>query len=253
MQDIFISIKSTVIVYQVFLSFFALEVLFEILGVNRYLLTSLVRSSINNLGNISVANLLIKLIISILISMLVYVSIYYWVCRSLYDQNQLKVSYKKLLRALWFKFLVIMAVVLVPLRLIVEAVNSNIRIEGLIDYSCVFLFIVLKNIVFFFFLGIITKKYITLESKLGRIKYRDLKVMFTRVGLLICVMVIVTPISYYLTRLEFYSLTRYNTSTVVVCVTNRAFKAFYNSFIYFYITMGIFGKTQNVAKVRIDI
>lgn len=253
-QDAIVCIKSIGIAYPVFIAFFVLEVLFEILGVNQYRLISLARFIIDSSGNTNIESLVVKLLISILASIVAYISINYWACRNLYEQSHISVSYRKLFRALWFKFIVIMAVVLVPLRLIVEVVNSNTKIQGFMGYSFVFIFVVLKSIMFFFILGFITKKSVTDESKLERTKYGSVKGLFAKIGLfLICIMVVATPISYYLSRLEYHLFTDNNDILTVVTFINIAFKAFYNAFIYLYVTISIIGKTQKVAQLRSNL
>ena len=94
------------------------------------------------------------------------------------------------------------------------------------------------------------------DPQVGRFTQEDtyndgLKRIFGRLGVMfITVVIIVSPISYYLGNLEYVIYTQNSNFIVVVNSVNILFKTLYNTFLVLYISITIFQATQKEIEVR---
>lgn len=250
-ESIIDCLKAAINLYPIFLILLGLEVFYRVLGVNQYSLIGLVRFFMHNSENTNNIVLLAKLLISVSASVIAYNSVCFFIFRNLYNKIGINVRYRNFAKSLWLKHFITMAIIYIPLKLIIEIINNSTRIQGFIGYLFIFTFIIFKSTAFFYILQVISKKYISNINVVNNASNDGLTRIFGRLGVMfITVVLIASPISYYLGNLEYVISTQNSNFITVVNFVNILFKTLYNTFLVLYISIAIFQATQKEIGVR---
>lgn len=164
--------------------------MYKLLGIKQYSLIGVVQSFVNNFENTIRIDFILKILISIIASVIVYISISFFAVKNSYNKTGIKVGYKSFVIALWYKYILVMLIVLAPLKLITEITN-NIRVQGFIGYLLVFVLIIVKSTVFFFVLQVVSIDHI---SKVYKASANRLKQVYGSIGVmcLTIIMILIT-------------------------------------------------------------
>jgi len=250
-ESIIDCLKAAINLYPIFLILLGLEVLYRVFGVNQYSLIGLARFFIHNSDYTNNIILLTKLLISVLVSVIVYNSVCFFVFKNLYIKIGIYARYVNFAKALWLKHFITMVIIYIPLKLFIEVINNSTRIKGFIGYLSIFILIIFKSTIFFYILQVISNKYILNVYQVNNTSNYSLKRIFGRlVKMFITVILIASPVSFYLSNLEYYIFTKNSNLVVWVNFVNIFFKTLYNTFLILYISIAIFQATQKEIEVR---
>lgn len=231
--------------YSILLFFFIAEsVIFnlELLSVNDILF-------LYEVGKVNTYNVLANIVLLIIFLLIIYTTIYYKINNERFEEINKK-FFEKFIRAIWYKILTVMIVILLPMNIFVYMLDYTIPQEYILGFLIIHTITISKYFIFYMALSIITRKYI--DKKMGLNKRKEnikiehyIESIFIIVATVLITGFLLFMLNKYIMKLYYpfegmsYSLDFFNLMTVeekpkILVIIERIVNVFTKSFIILY-------------------